>query len=57
MAQTQMIFRPVTHQPAAQGGNTSPSNVGDAIHWLDMGASDQAMRSVTRAINSLGAGG
>ena len=56
MVQAQMIFRPVP-QPAAQGGNTSPSDVGDAIHWLDMGASDRAMQSVTRAINSLDAGG
>ena len=56
MVQTQMIFGPV-HQPAAQGGNTSPSDVGDAIRWLDMGASDRAMQSVTRAIDSLDAGG
>ena len=56
MVQAQMIFGPV-HQPAAQGGNTSPSDVGDAIRWLDMGASDRAMQSVTRAINSLDAGG
>jgi hypothetical protein len=58
MVQTQMVFQPVTpDQPATQGGNPSATDVGDAIRWLDMGASGQAMESVTRAINNLDASG
>jgi hypothetical protein len=52
MVQTQMVFQPVTpDQPAAQGGNPSATDIGDAIRWLDMGASGQAMQSITRAID------
>jgi hypothetical protein len=55
--QTQMIFAPVTAQrPAVQSDDLSVSDVADAIHWLDIGASGQAMQSITRAINALDAG-
>jgi hypothetical protein len=53
MVQTQMVFVPVTpDQPAALGLNPSATDVGDAIRWLDIGAIGQAMRSITRAIES-----
>jgi hypothetical protein len=53
MVQTQMVFQPVTpDQPSAQGGNSSATDIGDAIRWLDMGASGQAMQSITRAIGN-----
>ena len=55
MVQTQMVFQPVTpDQPQAQGGNASASDVGDAIRWLDMGASGQAMQAINRAIDGNG---
>jgi hypothetical protein len=51
MVQTQMIFQPVTPGKAsAQGGHSSAADIGDAIRWLGMGASGQAMQSITRAI-------
>jgi hypothetical protein len=53
MVQTQMVFVPVTpDQPEALGRNPSATDVGDAIRWLDIGAVGQAMRSITRAIES-----
>ena len=53
MVQTQMVFQPVTpDQPSAQGGSPSATDIGDAIRWLDMGASGQAMQSITRAIGN-----
>jgi hypothetical protein len=53
MVQTQMVFQPVTpDQPSANGGNPSATDIGDAIRWLDMGASSQAMQSITRAIGN-----
>jgi hypothetical protein len=53
MVQTQMVFQPVTpDQPSAQGGNPSATDIGDAIRWLDMGASGPAMQSITRAIGN-----
>jgi hypothetical protein len=52
MDQTQMVLRPVTpHQPVAEGGHPSATDVGAAIRWLDMGASSQAMQAISRAIN------
>jgi hypothetical protein len=58
MVQTQMVFQPVTpDQPATQSGNSSATDVGEAIRWLNMGASGRAMESVTRAISNLNAGG
>ena len=52
MVQTQMVFQPVTpDQPVARSSNRSATNVGNAIRWLDMGAIDQAMQSITRAMN------
>jgi hypothetical protein len=58
MVQTQMVFQPVTpDQPAAQGGNPSATDIGDAIRWLDMGASGQAMQSITRAIDDANVAG
>jgi hypothetical protein len=51
--QTQMVFAPVTpDQPAAVGRNPSAKDVGDAIRWLDLSAIGEAMRSITRAIES-----
>ena len=41
----------------ALGGNLSATNVGNAIRWLDMGATGQAMQSITRAMNETNAGG
>ncbi len=53
MVQTQMVFQPVTpDQSAPRGGNTPATDVGDAIRWLDMGATGQAMQSINRAIGS-----
>ena len=53
MVQTQMVFVPVTpDQPEALGRSPSATDVGDAIRWLDIGAIGQAMRSITRAIES-----
>ena len=53
MVQTQMVFQPVTpDQPSAQGGSPSATDIGDAIRWLDMGASGKAMQSITRAIGN-----
>lgn len=58
MVQTQMVFQPVTpDQPAAQGRSPSATDIGDAIRWLDMGASGQAMQSITRAIGNANAPG
>jgi hypothetical protein len=52
MVQTRMVFQPVTpDQPDAQGTSPSATAVGDAIRWLDMGASGQAMQAITHAIN------
>ena len=43
MVQTQMVLRPVTpDRPVAEGGNPSATDVGNAIRWLDIGASGQA---------------
>jgi hypothetical protein len=53
MVQTQMVFQPVTpDRPDAQGGNPAATDVGNAIHWLDMGANGQAMQAISRAIDS-----
>jgi hypothetical protein len=53
MAQTQMVLQPVTpEQAVAQGGNSSATDVGDAIRWLDIGARGQAMLAINRAIDS-----
>lgn len=58
MVQTQMVFQPVTpDQPVARSSNRSATNVGNAIRWLDMGAIDQAMQSITRAMNETNAVG
>ena len=59
LVQTQMVFQPVTpDQPVALGGNLSATYVGYAIRWLDVGAIDQAMQWITRAMNETnGAGG
>jgi hypothetical protein len=51
--QTQMVFAPVTpDQPTALSRNPSATEVGDAIRWLDIGAMGEAIRSITRAIES-----
>ncbi len=56
VVQTQMVLQPVTpDQPAAQGGNASATEVGNAIRWLDIGANGQAMQALDRAINGAGA--
>jgi len=58
MVQTQMVFQPVTpDQPVARSSNLSATHVGDAIHWLDMGVTGQAMQSISRAMNEANAGG
>jgi TolA-binding protein len=58
MAQTQMVLQPVTpDQPAAQGGNPSATDIGNAIRWLDIGANGQAMQAIDRAIDNAGGGG
>jgi len=55
MVQTQMVLQPVTpERPAAEGGNVSATDVGNAIRWLDMGANTQAMQAIDRAIGSTG---
>ena len=49
--QTQMVFQPMTpDQPITLSHNPSATDVGDAIRWLDIGATEQAMWSITRAI-------
>jgi hypothetical protein len=56
MVQTQMVFQPVTaDQPTADGGNASATEVGEAIRWLDMGATGQAMQAITHAIDGANA--
>ena len=51
--QTQMVFQPMTpDQPITLSHNPSATDVGDAIRWLDIGATEQAMWSITRAIES-----
>ena len=53
VAQTQMVFQPVTpDQPVAQGRSRPATDVGEAIRWLDIGATGQAIQSITRAIQS-----
>ena len=57
MVQTQMVFQPVTpDQPVARSSNLSATHVGDAIRWLDMGVTGQAMQSISRAMNEANAG-
>ena len=57
MVQTQMVFQPVTpDQPVARAQSVG-DYVGDAIHWLDMGVTGQAMQSISRAMNEANAGG
>jgi hypothetical protein len=54
MVQTQLVLRPVTpDQPEATGGNSSATDVGNAIRWLDMGANNQAMLAINRAIDNV----
>jgi hypothetical protein len=54
MVQTQMVLQPVTpDRPAAEGGNPSATDVGNAIRWLDIGASGQAMQAIDRAISDV----
>ena len=54
MVMTQMVLRPVTpDRPAAEGGNPSATDVGNAIRWLDIGASGQAMQAIDRAVNDV----
>jgi len=56
IVQTQMVFQPVTpDQPVAQGSNSSATEVGEAIRWLDRGADGQAMEAINRAIGSVNA--
>ena len=51
MAQTQIVFRPVTPEaPDAQGFSVPATAVGDAIRWLDIGAVAQAMQAINMAI-------
>jgi hypothetical protein len=51
--QTQMVFMPMTpEQSVVLDRNASATDVGDAIRWLDIGAMGEAMRSITRAIES-----
>jgi hypothetical protein len=52
-----MVFQPVTpDRPDAQGANPSATNIGNAIHWLDLGANGQAMQAINRAIDSANGG-
>jgi hypothetical protein len=52
MVQTQVVFQPGTaDRPDPQVSNPTMTDVGDAIRWLDMGAGDQAMEAITRAID------
>ena len=53
MVQTQMVFRPVTpEEPDAQGFSVAATAVGDAIRWLDLGATAQAMQAMNAAIEN-----
>ena len=54
MVQTQMVLRPVTpDRPAAAGNNPSATDVGNAIRWLDIGASGQAMQAIDQVIGDV----
>jgi hypothetical protein len=56
IVQTQLVFRPVMPgQVVPDGGNTVATQIGDAIHWLDLGSGAQAMQSLNRAIDRLNA--
>ena len=56
MVQTRMVLQPVTpDRPAAEGGNPSATDVGNAIRWLDIGANGQAMQAIDRAIGNANA--
>ena len=53
MAQPQMVLQSATpDQPVAQSHNRSATDVGEAIRWLDIGATGQAIQSITHAVQS-----
>ena len=55
MAQTEMVLQPVTpDQPDAQGISMNATAVGDAIRWLDRGATARAMQAMNWAIEASG---
>lgn len=52
--QAGLVFKPLMpSQPYADGGNAAATAVGDAIHWLDLGATGHALQSINRAISSM----
>ena len=58
MVQTQMVLQPVSpDQPIATGTSQSAGDIGNAIRWLDMGANNQAMLAINRAIDNSSSGG
>lgn len=49
--QTQMVMQPVApDQPHVSTGNVPATEIGEAIRWLDIGATGQAMQAISRAI-------
>ena len=58
MVQTQMVLQPVTpDRPSAEGNNPSAADVGNAIRWLDIGATGQAMQAIDRAVSAVQSSG
>jgi hypothetical protein len=52
--QTQLVLQPVTpNRPSAEGNNPSATDVGNAIRWLDIGATGQAMQAIDRAVSDV----
>jgi hypothetical protein len=51
LAETQLVFRPVTpDQPLATSGNPAATDVREAIRWLDVGNTAQALQDVNLAL-------
>jgi hypothetical protein len=58
MVQTQVVFQSGTpERPDTQGRDSTVTDVGDAIRWLDMGAGGKAMQSIKHAIDDANSGG
>jgi hypothetical protein len=54
LAQTEMVFQPVTpDQPDASGGNMPATEVGYAIRWLDLGNSEMAARQIDAVLAAM----
>ena len=50
MVQTRMVLQPVSDRPPSRGVNALAADVGNAIRWLDMGSTEQAMQALNQAM-------